>query len=358
VQLNNTDCLTQLKSLVKAGSVLIGFEVPLNFTNRIFSGEQSSLVYYVDESEPALASLASLILANGLVNYKSEILANSEDELHKTASDARARLNEITNLLNITLQSVKSSRELLGLAYPLINNYLTDLYSKLLSYDTKIGFIQNLKVDFLINPIKLLQGRVQDVTNPSGFNFGITFCIVSLFTLLLLSSSGFLFDQKTNYLLRLKVTKTPIPLYLISKVLFYLSISGLQFIIIMLLMLAQGAVFNFDLGAIIHSVIIITSINTLLGLLIGVLAKTENVAILTSLVISLPFLFLSGSLVPLELMPAYLQFIANIFPFRVEASLLKQVSVLGVTATPLFTYLWIFVIVLFAINYFILKFRS
>jgi len=126
----------------------------------------------------------------------------------------------------------------------------------------------------------------------------------------------------------------------------------------MLLMLLQGAVFYFDFGALISTFILITVINTMLGLLIGLFAKTENIAVLTSLLLTLPFLFLSGSLVPLEFMPGYLQFIANIFPLRMESALLKQVSVLGLTQSPLFNYLMVYAIVLFVINYFLMKFKS
>jgi len=358
VVVSSNDCLNQLKSLIKQGSVLIGFEVPANFTNQLSNAKQAVLTYYVDESEPALASIASLVLNNALINYKSSVLAESESDLHEMAGEARARLDEITTLLNITLVSVEANKVLLGLAYPLLSNYLKDLSSKLTSYDNRIAFIQNLKVDFLVNPLLLRQGTIYGLTNTYGFNFGITFCIVSLFTLLLLGSTGYLFDEKNNYLLRLRVTKTPIPLYLFSKVILYLCISIFQFVIIMLLMLLQGAVFYFDFSALISTFILITVINTMLGLLIGLFAKTENIAVLTSLLLTLPFLFLSGSLVPLEFMPGYLQFIANIFPLRMESALLKQVSVLGLTQSPLFNYLMVYAIVLFVINYFLMKFKS
>jgi ABC-2 type transport system permease protein len=105
----------------------------------------------------------------------------------------------------------------------------------------------------------------------------------------------------------------------------------------------------------------ITTLNTSIGLLIGSLSENENVAILFSLMLSLPFLFLSGTFFPLELMPGYIQLTSRIIPLRNEVRLLKQTMVLGwdlETINPLLTELGLISLILLLITYLIIRYKD
>ncbi len=328
--LDSENCLANLKNKIKDGTFLIGLSIPSDFSSKLSTARQGTLTFYVDESRPALAAVVGLVLNSGLSSYSSDVIADAESELHNFASEARTRLDDVSSVLNLTIKTLSDNKNLLGLMYPLLSSYLNDLDAKLKSYDKDLGFVENISVAFLTNPIVFNQKNIYDVASPISFNFSIIFTIVSLFTLLLLCSTGYIFDKRTNYLLRIRSSKTPIVHYIFIKMIFYSLISGLQFIMILALMIfTQGATFNINFLGLIATFFLITAINSLIGMLIGVIAKTENVAILVSLILTLPFIFLSGGTVPIEFLPGFLQFIANAFPLRLEIQLLKLTTVLG-----------------------------
>gem|GEM_PF-1809237 len=360
-KLEGDDCIAQLMTGVKAGDYIIGFVIPSDFTTKLNQGDQSMITYYVDDSNPLTASMSGFFLEQGFNTYSRGVVSSSEQELRSIARDTRTKLNSTILVLNTTYSVLESNKGLLGLTYPIISEYLSDSINELIGYDDDLRFVEGISVDFLTKPVYFAKGTTYENVNSASFNFASIFCIVSIFSLLLLTSTSIIFDKKTNYLLRIKATGTFIPTYTVSKIIFYLILSLAQFFLIMLLMLPQGAVFNFSFGALMAAFAMITITNTSIGLLIGSLSESENVAILFSLTLSLPFLFLSGAFFPLEFMPGYVKFFARVIPLHSEISLLKQASVLGWNLemiNPLITELGLISLILLGINYAIIKFKS
>jgi len=79
----------------------------------------------------------------------------------------------------------------------------------------------------------------------------------------------------------------------------------------------------------IEALVFISTVNALIGLLIGLISDSEGVAVLISLIITLPLLFLSGMFYPLELMPKIVQWISQLIPLGLETSMLKQALLFG-----------------------------
>lgn len=354
------DCISQLINKVRSGEYLIGFVIPDDFSATLSQGEQAMITYYVDESNPVTASMSSLALEQAFSSYSRSVVSSTEQELERVSSEARDKLQSALLILNATREVISDNKALLGITFNLMNDYLDNAISELTSYDEELAFVENLDVNFLTKPVVFGKGEVYSGVNASSFNFATIFCIVSLFTLLLLASTGIIFDKKTNYLLRIKATGTFLPTYLLSKVIFYLAVSLAQFFLVMLLMMVQGAVYNFNFLTLMAAFTVITTLNTSIGLLIGSISENENVAILFSLTLSLPFLFLSGSFFPLEFMPVYIKWIARVVPLYSEINLLKQVSVLGLPmslAEPMLIELGLISLVLLVINYLIIKYK-
>jgi ABC-type multidrug transport system permease subunit len=359
--LSGADCELTLINGVKNGQYIIGISVPAEFTGLINDGRQGVITYYVDDSNPVSASVSGYFLEQGFSGYSQGVIAGSETELRTMATSARNQLNSALSAINSTINTLEAYQGLLGVAYPLVNGYLTTIRNDLEGYDNNLRFVQSLSAEFLTRPVYFSRGQVYEGANAASFNFASIFVIISLFTLLLLGSTGLIFDKKSNYLLRIKAGKTFLPSYIASKLVFYFTLSLVQFFLVMLLTLAQGAAFNFDFITVILSVGVITVLNTAIGLLIGAVSESENVAILSSLMISLPFIFLSGIFLPLEFMPDYIKFFANIVPLYKEILLLKQVAVLGAgvsAAGALMTDLGIVSLIVLVITWALIKFRD
>ncbi len=329
VALNSTNqsiCVDSLISGVRSGDFIIGVVIPEGFVASINNGRQGVINYYVDDSNPLTASLAGLFLKQALNDYSRLVVKSYEVKLHGIAVNARSRINSAVTLINRSIGFINS---------PLITNYLLMVNDELTSYDNGLAFLEGLSVDFLINPVVLNHQSLYDGINSSSFNFASVFAVVSLFSLLLLASSGVIFDRKSFFLLRVRVSGVWSSSYLLSKLFFYFTISLVQLLLVMLLMIPQGAVYNFSISSLIVSLFVIVSVNAGLGLLIGLLSGNETIAVLLSLTISLPFLFLSGVFFPLEFMPGWLRFIASVMPLSREVLLLKQAVVLGYSISVL-----------------------
>lgn len=359
--LNPDNCVTELVRRVKNGDFIIGFVIPAGFSQTLKDGRQAVINYYVDDSKPLTASLSGYFLEQGFNQYSTGVIQGAQEELKSMSSDARTKLDSIIIVINSTSKVLEDNKALFTIAYPLMNSYISNALTELATYDKDLAFVQNISVQFLTKPLLFNKEPTYPGVNASSFNFASIYAIISLFTLLLLASSGIIYDKKTDYLLRLKATKTFIPTYLLSKLILYTVISIAQLLIVMLLTTLQGAVFKLEFTSLITAVITVTAFNASIGLLIGKLSDNENVAILSSLMLSLPFLFLSGVFFPLEYMPDYVKVIAEIVPLYKEINLLKQAVVLGTglaTIQGLLTDMGILSLIILVIDYALIKYKD
>jgi ABC-2 type transport system permease protein len=169
----------------------------------------------------------------------------------------------------------------------------------------------------------------------------------------MLSSASFIYDKKTNFIIRVKTSTSPI-IYLLAKFVFFFAITLINFIIILLLFEISGASFNYNLLAILNLVAFIAVVDTAIGLIIGLVSDNEGVAILFSLIISLPFMLISGILYPVQTMPGVVQFFAKLIPLNYQVMYAKTVMLFGES----FGLTWVyFAIGLFVIIYYLMRRR-
>ncbi|MEG2666115.1 MAG: ABC transporter permease, partial [Bacteroidales bacterium] len=129
------------------------------------------------------------------------------------------------------------------------------------------------------------------------------------------------------------------PIYIIfSKTIPYFVISMCNVITIVLL-----SVFAFDvpirgsIALLIGSSITYIFTSLALGLLISTISKTQQIAMIISLVgLMLPTVLLSGLMFPIESMPGILQWISNIVPATWFIQMVKTIMIKGLG----FAYIW------------------
>jgi ABC-type multidrug transport system permease subunit len=145
----------------------------------------------------------------------------------------------------------------------------------------------------------------------------------------MVGSTGAIYDRNTGYTIRLKTSKTFSVEYLFSKVIVFSGIAVLQTILLLLLFAVRGAEFDINFTGFAAAIFLITALNTLIGVTIGLVSENETIAILISLLFTLPFLFLSGIFAPIQLFPKFIQIFASFFPLGLEIEFLKKTSILG-----------------------------
>ncbi|MBW2995538.1 ABC transporter permease, partial [Candidatus Woesearchaeota archaeon] len=216
--------------------------------------------------------------------------------------------------------------------------------------DSELKKVESIDTDFIVNPINTEKMPLYEKeTSDAGIAF--VFPIVALFVVLLLCSASFIYDKKTHFLMRMKTSTSPI-VYLAAKYVFFFVVTAVNFLIILILFEIAGASFAYNLIQIINLIAFITAINTSIGLLIGLVSDSEGVAILFSLIISLPFMLISGILYPIQTMPVVIQFFAKLIPLNYQVTYSKAVMLFGES----FGLTWIyFALALFALIYYFMR---
>jgi len=154
---------------------------------------------------------------------------------------------------------------------------------------------------------------------------GFSILVNPMFSLVEISS-----QYKKNKLFK-QLSLTPISKmeWLISKILFYILLSALSFLI----MVAVGIlVFDAHITLtpwLIPFFIIGQMLFASLGMLVGTLAKNPETAGVIGNVVTFPMMFLSGTFFPLSIMPDYLQSVAHVLPLFYVIEGLNNVMVFG-----------------------------
>jgi len=188
-----------------------------------------------------------------------------------------------------------------------------------------------LDVSFLSEPIVINKNGVYDIKSPTTTAFPIVVGLLSVFTVFMIASTSVIFDKNSNYLVRIKTSKTFLVNYLIAKSVVFTVIIALQFVVLLLLFLLLGASFKINLATLFLTIVLFTIVNSMIGVVIGLLSENETVAILISLLITLPFLFISGVFYPSEMFPKVIQVIGDFFPLKTGIWLVKASSVFGLS---------------------------
>ncbi|MEM4270840.1 MAG: ABC transporter permease, partial [Candidatus Pacearchaeota archaeon] len=114
-----------------------------------------------------------------------------------------------------------------------------------------------------------------------------------------------------------------------------------------------GASYSYNIIQIIHLLAFISITNTLIGLIIGIISDNEGIAILFSLVVSLPFMLLSGIFYPVQTMPLLVQYFAKIIPLNYQITYSKSVILFDQSIG--FNWLWIALVLVILVYYFITR---
>ncbi|USN45537.1 MAG: ABC transporter permease [Candidatus Woesearchaeota archaeon] len=312
VTVGEGDCLIWLKQNIRERNYLFGIVIAEGFTDALSSYQQAPLLVYYDNSDPSIASLASWKLDAALMPFNEQVVLEFGSELKTQSGVAHDKFKLALEL----------SESLRGSIFSGIKKDLQEV-------DETLKNLRSIDEQFLASPVKTQGKGVYDV--PSGISVGIVplFVVISLFVLLMLASTNLLYDKKSGLFARIRASPASMISYLLAKLVFYFVLLVIQFLFVLVIFYAFGASYTISFGLLIKALIFIGLVNALLGLLIGLVSDSEGVAVLISLAITLPLMFLSGMFYPLELMPKALQFVARILPVQAEMLFLKQALFFG-----------------------------
>jgi len=330
------ECLERMATAIHSRSHLFGIVIEDGFTYSLKDLQQAELLVFYDNSDPSIASLAEWKIDVALQPFKNSLVISLSDELKQKSMQARTS----------TKLAVELSEHLEGRTFSAIKRAIVNA-------DNDLKRIENIDPGFVAIPVMTQKHGVHKEHNLMDLGIVSLFAVLNLFLLLMLCSTGVLYDRKTGLFKRIRASNSSMFSYVLAKLIYFLSVSIAEFVIILLLFIAFGARYTIVWSTLIWALLFISFVNTLIGILIGLVSDSEGVAVLMSLIITLPLLFLSGMFFPLEIMPKILQWFAKVMPLYTEVFMLKQAVLLeGIFSLH---YFWIPVVLCIICLYFMNK---
>ncbi len=343
--LPDDNCIDVMGEGIKQERFLLGINIPDGFSDKLSKLQQAPIYLYFDNSKPQLATTLDYLILRGMADYKATTLSGAQSELTGNIEDLRSTALTVQSVVNV------SSGIIPGQTFLTIKQQVDDFVNLM-------NLLNEMDVAFLANPVDMQKRGVYPQVDTMAVSFAIVFCVLSLFSSFMLCSTNIIFDRDNNFLIRLRTSGTSFFTYIISKLAVFNGLAVLQLGLVFVIFLAMGAAFAIDFPSLAVSFLLVSSLNILIGMLIGLISENETVAVLTSLIFTLPFLFLSGAFFPTELFPDIVRLVTDVFPLNVEIILLKKVVTFAFPLPEIvgtMKYLIYYLIFFFGLNWFVLR---
>ena len=245
--------------------------------------------------------------ANETIQDFKENIAQAKN----SSIDAREKINN----MNIFLIQLEENKEKALLTINEIDNSLDQIIGKTYELEEiihesreQIFEITSKEPEFILSPIKLNSHELLGKRAFFDFLLPSMLPLVLMFVALFISSTSLVKEKYYGTFARIRLAQVNSFEFISYKVISY-TVVMLPSVILLLVLssIAYGAfpLLNFDLFVFLAQALMLNIfVFVSLGVLIALYSDSEATAFLTSLVIGLPLLFMSGLLFPFEFMPS------------------------------------------------------
>ncbi len=271
------------------------------------------------------------------LNLQLEGMKETLVRLNSTILEFSSSKEASLSILRESNESLYQIGSELGESIPKIREIRTTLFS-----------LASRSPEDVVSPVRVSSEKVF-FSSRFTYLFPVLVSIVLMFSLLLLSSNSIFYEMDEGTLLRSYLSATSLWKIILSKAVVLSAVALLQtaamyFVSFYLFSIQLSNLFHFFLLALCLSLSFI-----ILGMLIGALSKDQSTALLIIVAITIPSIFLSGSLFPFEFMPQSLRLLSQLLPLTIGANMMKGIAVYGVYGLPfeLLAYIMVFSAALF-----------
>jgi len=253
-------------------------------------------------------------------NYTAEI-----SNINGNISNIEASISALENVKN---QSVGVSAQMNDLAAEMSNS-TGGLVNNIDSTKGVLGEVISKSPGAVAAPIKLESEVVFKDRSYLDFLMPGIISIVLMFISFLLASITIVQERSKKTLIRTLLTPISLEGFILEKTAALILIALLQGIImIVVAFLLYGIVIPVDqLGGLFLVILVYSAAFIGIGMALATFAESENTAMLLSLVLSIPMLFLSGVFFPFETMPALMVKLGNALPITMGIRALDSVLI-------------------------------
>ncbi|HII54362.1 hypothetical protein AUJ13_02035 [Candidatus Micrarchaeota archaeon CG1_02_49_24] len=205
------------------------------------------------------------------------------------------------------------------------------VYTLVGSAGSQLADIQEASQNAATNPISML------VVEPYGSGrHAIDYLLPSILALIIFQGASMGLgraiagERRDGSLTRVFLTPTSNTTIILGTQMFYLLLESVRScLIILVAIILFNVTISGDLLSILVIIVIYALGTTGVGMVMSVLTRNQEQYMAMAMLISLPTMFLSGVFLPIQTMPAVLQWIAGILPVTYAADALRMVMIKG-----------------------------
>ncbi|MFH1663996.1 MAG: ABC transporter permease [archaeon] len=330
--------------------------------------ERNNVVYYRDQLVSLKAQVSSIRsvspaeMSNQLINIENQLdsiinqLNSTINELDQALTDidstkeklnqALIKLNEVDSRLDSANSSVQSFKYTIDSMNNTLNEIksliteaktsresimkdLTETKTQMQSLSSKLDSISSLSPESVVRPLNITKEPVYDAGEVSVIT-PMAIAIVLLLTSLLLTSISIILEKNQGVELRAKLSPTLYITWVSGKILGQMVFALFEAVLILLVAFVGFGVVPSGNIAELFLVLLIVSFSFIsIGVFLTNFTKTQSTAILSSLLISVPLIFLSGMILPTSFMPSFIKGVSEVLPLTVGTELITSVLVRG-----------------------------
>lgn len=257
-----------------------------------------------------------------------ESISNYTSELSNINENITSMESAVISLKNVKNQSAVVSSNMEKLAAEMINSS-SALTSDIDRTGLFIGEVIARSPAVIAAPIKLDREPVFKGRSYLDFLMPGIISIVLMFISFLLASITIVQERSKKTLIRTLLTPLSLGMFLFEKTAALIIISFLQgIILIVVAFVFYGILIPTDQLVSLFLVILVYAAAFIgIGMALATLAESENTAMLLTLVLSIPMLFLSGVFFPFETMPELMILLGNALPITMGIRALETVLI-------------------------------
>jgi ABC-type multidrug transport system permease subunit len=326
----------------------------INYRNTLIS-LNSQLSVIIRSSPPEIAN--QLIPVQSQLNYTISELNSTIGELDQALTDIEntnqklnqtlSKLNEVDSRLDYAKSSVESFKNTINSMEKTLNEIklmiseakssrqsimrdLKETKNQMNELSAKLDNLSSLSPESIVRPLNVIKEPLYESGEVSVITPMAT-AIVLLLTSLLLTSISVILERNQGAELRAKLSPTMHITWISGKILGQLIFALLEAVIILTVayfgfsVMIQG-----NITELLAVLVIVAFAFISIGLFITNFTKTQSTAILSSLLVSVPLIFLSGMILPTSFMPSLVKEISDVLPLTVATELITAVLVRGI----------------------------
>ncbi|MCD6414339.1 MAG: ABC transporter permease [Candidatus Diapherotrites archaeon] len=311
------------------------------------------------QSEISSARVTLSSARNKLTNLKAQLSDTSEiDQTSAELEETENMLKELTETRNSAQESLSKSRKTITGMSSNIDSLMSDAEASRKHLLSLVGKKPEDVITPLSTKFKLLFPNFRYI---DAF-FPTIISIVAMLVAILFSASTLIKEKERGTLRRILTSPTrPISIIASKIIVTWFVVLVQTLFLISISVLLFGVMININMLPAILIITTMTIVFSLVGMVNALLSKSENTAILASLVICIPLMFLTGVFFPLEFMTPVVRLMGTLSPLTQAVNALNTFAMYHISLNNLvtillsFSYLSVWVVVGLVLSTWLLK---